>query len=46
MSMVYSGKMISTHTDEWIGAIDYCESLDLGGKNDWRMPNINELSLS
>ena len=31
------------YTDEWIGAIDYCENLGLGGENDWRMPNINEL---
>ena len=27
----------------WEGAIDYCEALDLGGKQDWRLPNINEL---
>ncbi len=33
----------TNHTDEWLGAIDYCETLELGGKNDWRMPNINEL---
>jgi len=32
------------HTDEWLDAINYCENLDLGGENDWRMPNINELS--
>jgi len=25
------------------GAIDYCENLDLDNKNDWRVPNINEL---
>ena len=34
----------TNHTDEWLGAIDYCENLTLGGYDDWRMPNINELS--
>ncbi len=24
-------------------AIDYCENLVLGGKDDWRLPNYNEL---
>jgi len=28
----------------WQGAIDYCEALKLGGKSDWRLPNINELT--
>lgn len=27
----------------WIEAINYCESLPLDGKTDWRLPNINEL---
>lgn len=28
----------------WTRAIEECEALDLGGHNDWRMPNIKELS--
>jgi len=27
----------------WLEAIDYCENLNLDNKNDWRLPNINEL---
>jgi hypothetical protein len=33
----------STVTRNWQGAIDYCESLNFGGYNDWRLPNIREL---
>jgi len=28
---------------QWEEAIDYCESLDLDGFSDWRLPNIKEL---
>ena len=27
----------------WENAIDYCQKLNLKGKNDWRLPNKNEL---
>ena len=33
-------KNISLYWDE---AITYCENLNLGGYDDWRLPNINEL---
>jgi len=32
------------YTDNWSDAIDYCESLFLGGYSDWRLPNIVELA--
>ncbi len=28
---------------DWFTAISYCEGLNLGGRIDWRLPNINEL---
>jgi hypothetical protein len=28
----------------WFQAIEYCEDLALGGHEDWRLPNINELT--
>jgi len=31
------------HLRLWEGAIDYCESLNVGGVRDWRLPNVNEL---
>ena len=27
----------------WLGAIQYCESLEYAEKTDWRLPNINEI---
>lgn len=27
----------------WLDAIDYCEASSLGGFNNWRLPNVNEL---
>jgi hypothetical protein len=28
---------------KWTDAITYCEALSLGGHDDWRLPNFNEL---
>jgi hypothetical protein len=32
-----------TPTLTWVGALNYCENLSLGGQADWRLPNIKEL---
>ncbi len=31
------------HLYKWEGAIGYCESLNFGGVQDWRLPNVNEM---
>ncbi len=31
---------------EWRRAVDYCDKLELDGRNDWRLPNKNELTSS
>ncbi|MFO7736350.1 MAG: DUF1566 domain-containing protein [bacterium] len=30
-------------TKNWKGALEYCESLDWAGCDDWRLPNVMEL---
>ncbi len=35
---------VSTDEKSWTEAISYCEALTLGSHNDWRLPNINELT--
>jgi len=34
---------VKTVERSWEGALEYCESLTLSGKKDWRLPNNNEL---
>jgi len=33
----------ATESATWVEAIEKCESLNLSGHSDWRLPNINEL---
>ena len=39
--LMWASEMISPGT--WYDSLSYCESLQLAGHGDWRMPNINEL---
>ncbi len=39
----YSDNGDSIKSAKWTDAITYCESLSLGGHDDWRLPNFNEL---
>lgn len=34
---------VSSQVLDWNASIDYCENLDFAGRDDWRLPNINEL---
>ena len=40
----YSDNNNSIKNTTWQSAIDYCENLNLDGKSDWRLPNLNELT--
>ena len=39
----YSDNGDSIKSAKWTDAIAYCEELSLGGHDDWRLPNFNEL---
>ena len=39
--LVWQQSTGSTYT--WESALSYCESLTLGSKSDWRLPNVKEL---
>jgi len=40
----YSNNGNSIKQTGWQSAIDYCENLNLDANNDWRLPNLNELT--
>ena len=40
----YSDNEEEIKSAPWIETFAYCENLTLAGQNDWRLPNINELS--
>jgi hypothetical protein len=37
-------KAVTTDKYTWAGADDHCRSLSLGGKSDWRLPTVIELT--
>ena len=39
----YSDNGDTVKSAKWTDAIAYCEDLSLGGHDDWRLPNFNEL---
>ena len=39
----YSDNGNTVTSAKWTDAIAYCEGLSLGGHDDWRLPNFNEL---
>lgn len=39
----YSDNGDTVKSAKWTDAIIYCEGLSLGGHDDWRLPNFNEL---
>lgn len=39
----YSDNKGSIKSATWSDALGYCEGLTLGGLDDWRLPNVNEL---
>ena len=40
----YSDNTNSIKATTWKSAIEYCENLNLDSNNDWRLPNLNELT--
>lgn len=43
-SLTWQASELDATPRTWAEALDYCESLDLGGKTDWRLPSIKELA--